>query len=238
MFSDLKTRGKRKNQIPNVLSMSRLLAPVCIIPAVLTGNFPVAVSFAIIFSLTDVADGVIARRLKLNSGFGKDLDAMTDKVLSTTLIGVAALITPIVLINLAFEGAISLVNYKSKKANQEPVTSFVGRVKTWSLAIVTMLSLLLPIVDVSKVFVALFGATTLLQALTVTNYVYQYEKRKKLQEKTSPEYSSQTIDIENEQTKENDKSKIAQLTEMKQVLLDATEIDTKDLDMNKTKVKK
>ena len=86
MIDDLKTQGRMHKQIQNILSMLRLLAPIVVIPAFITGNIPFALGSVAVFYLTDAADGFIARRFELISDLGKDLDAISDKLSAGTLL--------------------------------------------------------------------------------------------------------------------------------------------------------
>ena len=75
IFLEIKDKKTRKKQIPNMLTLSRLLAPVLIIPCSIAGAFPLALSFVALFSITDLLDGYIARKYHLTSEIGKNLDA-------------------------------------------------------------------------------------------------------------------------------------------------------------------
>ena len=79
-FKDLKDKDKRIKQIPNLLTASRLLAPLFIVPAAFSGNIPLAILFTCLFEATDALDGFAARKLNAVSEFGKDLDPIVDKI--------------------------------------------------------------------------------------------------------------------------------------------------------------
>lgn len=80
----------QKNQIltiPNLLSLVRLL----LIPVIMwlylgAGNNALAIAVIILSGLTDVADGLIARRFHMISDFGKILDPIADKLTQGALI--------------------------------------------------------------------------------------------------------------------------------------------------------
>ena len=84
-FKDLKDKDKRIKQIPNLLTASRLLAPLFIVPAAFSGNIPLAILFTCLFELTDALDGFAARKLNAVSEFGKDLDPIVDKIFAAGL---------------------------------------------------------------------------------------------------------------------------------------------------------
>jgi len=72
--------------LPNLLTLSRVPL-LFVIAALLFVDFPgsasVAFALFVIAALTDWADGHFARRLGVISNFGKLMDALTDKVLTT-----------------------------------------------------------------------------------------------------------------------------------------------------------
>ena len=75
-----------KRQIPNLLTLSRGLAPIVIIPAILFNKLYFVIILLIIFALTDFLDGKIARKYNLVSEFGVKLDAVCDKIFAISLI--------------------------------------------------------------------------------------------------------------------------------------------------------
>ncbi|KAF9269221.1 CDP-diacylglycerol--glycerol-3-phosphate 3-phosphatidyltransferase [Marasmius fiardii PR-910] len=71
--------------VPNLLTTSRILACPVIGYSILNGQFQVATYLLIYAGLTDLADGYLARRFKMNSVLGTILDPAADKALMTTL---------------------------------------------------------------------------------------------------------------------------------------------------------
>lgn len=67
--------------IPNLLSLFRL----CLIPLIAwlycaRGNYPLTVLMLLISGVSDIADGIIARRFHMTSDLGKVLDPVADKL--------------------------------------------------------------------------------------------------------------------------------------------------------------
>ena len=88
VIADLKSKDKerRRKQIPNTLTLIRgFLAPVTIIPAVLTNHIYLAFLLIALCGLTDCFDGWYARTYNAQSEFGADLDAICDKLFVLTL---------------------------------------------------------------------------------------------------------------------------------------------------------
>lgn len=66
--------------IPNLLSLFRLISPIIIIYAIRNNNFWGSFSIFIVAALSDFLDGYIARRFKQKSDFGATLDPVADKI--------------------------------------------------------------------------------------------------------------------------------------------------------------
>lgn len=179
-IEDLKTPGKRHKQIPNILTASRLLAPLAILPAAFTGNVPLTAGLAVGFGLTDLADGAIARKFELQSELGKDLDAVTDKVYVGTLLIASAFFNPILLCNLGLEGAIAGINIKQKLSGKETGSTMIGKYKTWAVFGLAALGLIAPQLGLSWLVNVLALGTAAMQGLTIGSYLTKYGKSDKM----------------------------------------------------------
>ncbi|KAG5725047.1 hypothetical protein E4T56_gene12403 [Termitomyces sp. T112] len=71
--------------LPNALTVSRILACPVLGWSILDGNFHLATALLVYAGLTDLADGYLARRFKMQSVLGTILDPAADKTLMTTL---------------------------------------------------------------------------------------------------------------------------------------------------------
>jgi phosphatidylglycerophosphate synthase len=171
-FSDLKDKDKRIKQIPNLLTASRLIAPVFIIPAAFSGNLPLAILFTGIFEATDFVDGYFARKLDAVSEFGKDLDPIVDKIFATTLCIPILFTNPVIALNLIMEGAIGKVNTESKLKGNIPRTTVLGKIKTLCLSLglgLAYVSVAGGPISALAVNAALLG-TNVIQVLTYNQY--------------------------------------------------------------------
>lgn len=142
MFTDLKTKGRRIKQIPNLITLSRLGLTCFIPPLALSGNLVAATILTAIAASTDAVDGFAARKLDAVSEFGKNLDPVCDKLFAGVLIAPlllnsSSILTVGLIANLVLEAGIARVNLKSKSKGNAPKTTWLGKVKT------TMLSVLL-----------------------------------------------------------------------------------------------
>ncbi|KAF8527285.1 CDP-alcohol phosphatidyltransferase-domain-containing protein [Gautieria morchelliformis] len=71
--------------LPNILTVSRILACPVLGWSIINGNFEVATSLLVYAGITDWVDGYIARRYNMRSVIGTILDPAADKALMTTL---------------------------------------------------------------------------------------------------------------------------------------------------------
>ncbi|KAF8967749.1 CDP-alcohol phosphatidyltransferase-domain-containing protein [Flammula alnicola] len=71
--------------LPNLLTVSRILACPVLGWSILDGNYHLATGLLVYAGLTDLADGWLARRYQMSSVLGTILDPAADKTLMTTL---------------------------------------------------------------------------------------------------------------------------------------------------------
>lgn len=180
VINDLKTPGKRKKQIPNLLTASRLFSPLIIIPAALVGNVGFAAAAAIGFGLTDFLDGKLARKWNAKSQFGADLDAITDKIFAGTLLLGGAIFNPLLLINVGLEALIAGINVNEKLAGKKPASTKTGKVKTGFIFGLGALGILAPALSLSPAILPGLALTTAaLQGATIASYVKKYHPTNK-----------------------------------------------------------
>ncbi len=239
-IQDLKTKGKRKNQIPNILTSLRLLAPFFILPASFTGNVPLVLTFVGVFSVTDLLDGWIARTFHLTSNLGRDLDAFCDKLFAGTLLLGASFIHPMLLCNLGLELAITEMNVRAKLEGLEPKSLIIGKLKTFFLFSLLGVSFISPYVSLDPLFYTMLGTTLTLQGATAFSYQEKYKKIRKLKKKQQ-EVETLCTELATEEEKENEKvkepeihllspreQKIETLKGMKEVLTQEVLLDKTD----------
>ena len=123
--------------IPNALTASRLLA-IPVLMALLLMRFPghdqVAAGLFILFSLTDILDGELARRSGTVSDFGKFLDPLADKlfVLSVLIVLVQEGLVAAWVVVVIFSRELIITILRSVAANQGQVIAAapLGKTKT------------------------------------------------------------------------------------------------------------
>ena len=182
-INDLKTPGRRKKQIPNMLTSSRIVAPFIIVPLSFLGFNEVALVVTALAASTDFFDGVLARKLDAKSEFGKELDPVSDKVFASGLLISLSTFNPLILINLGLELGIATTNFISKLKDNNPQTHFLGKVKTWSLSAFVILNYLAMYIPISNIVnLSLFSITTILQTGSVVKYIAEDNKKDKLKD--------------------------------------------------------
>ena len=72
--------------IPNFMSLFRLALVPFILWIYLTGEYSIAAALVLLSALTDVFDGIIARKFNMVSDLGKVLDPLCDKVTHIALL--------------------------------------------------------------------------------------------------------------------------------------------------------
>lgn len=143
--SSIKKNGI-KTQIPNMLTFSRALAPLLVVPTILLGRIDIAICELVLFELTDFLDGRLARKYNCVSKFGIKLDAVCDKLFALGIMIPAIIKYPVLVINLILELCISYINMLSELKNNNPKSNMVGKIKTVFLSITLVLAYL-PKVD-------------------------------------------------------------------------------------------
>lgn len=161
----IKKNGLKK-QIPNILTFSRALAPIIIIPTLLSNKLNIAIIELIFFALTDLLDGKLARKFNCVSQFGVKLDAICDKIFELGIFIPAMIKYPILVINLLLEIAISYINLLSEAKRNHPISNYVGKVKTTLLSITLVLAY---IPNISKYFI--WGAAFITLMLQIVAFI-------------------------------------------------------------------
>jgi len=133
-FKSIKTNGIKK-QIPNILTFSRAIAPLIIVPTILFERIDIAILELVFFAITDFLDGRLARKYNCVSKFGIKLDAFCDKIFALGLMIPAIIYYHILLVNLFFEFFISYVNVISESKKNNPASIMVGKIKTAFLSL-------------------------------------------------------------------------------------------------------
>lgn len=132
-YKEFKNPKTRHKQIPNLLTASRLLSPVIILPLFFCGMNIATITAIGFFALTDFFDGKLARKYDTVSNLGKDLDAFVDKVFFGTISIPLLTTNPIILTSILLEILISTINVNTWLKELKVESSMFGKIKTWFL---------------------------------------------------------------------------------------------------------
>lgn len=178
-FKSIKKMGI-KRQIPNLLTLSRGLAPIVIIPTILFNKLYLVIILLNIFALTDFLDGKIARKYNLVSEFGVKLDAVCDKIFGISLIIPAIINHKIFIFNFVMEIAISYTNLLSYTKGNNPRSTIIGKIKT---ALLSLTLILAYIPNMNNLVIFIFSLITIIcQVITLIKYIntdMEMDKKKK-----------------------------------------------------------
>ncbi len=238
--------------IPNLLSTSRMFAPLVIPPLVISGNIPLVLLATTAFLSTDFLDGKIARAFNGQTKLGQLLDQISDKVCSIGLLLALIPSIPLTIVPLALESTIALINIKAstKEHKGDGKSTQCGRLKMWplSISIISGYSMLLSSSIIFEVLTHLSILTT--AALEVVNIKEYYELSKSKDDEEKIKATNQVAENQKQKTKNNQKQKdityteiteyiqqcpsISELNEIKEIISSETTIQPKE----KTKQKK
>lgn len=171
--------------IPNAITISRIIS--CIMGAILfsTGNVIPSVCCYAYGALSDAIDGFLARKLNVVSEFGKRLDAISDKLFALSLMAPSIVLGNLFMIlPMIFEGIISGINIYSDIKYKDAHTEKIGKKKTIVLFPTMILGLLTSVLPYLYIlFIPLLYASLKLQVKSIEAYVNQLNDFKKKEEK-------------------------------------------------------
>ena len=224
-ISDLKTKGKRKLQIPNILTASRIVAPIFILPFVLTSNLVGAAIVTGCFAITDCFDGMLARKLNATSEFGRELDPIADKFFAGGLMIPLIINNPLLIFTFVLEGVIAGVNSYSKYKQNSPRTNYIGKIKTWALSILMMTSYYSMFSPVNSLATTIpLVLTNILQIGAVTKYIVDDKKKDNIRNNQSINNIETQISQKNKSEKNVKKEKIDLLKTQKNILINDSKL--------------
>ena len=182
VINDLKSKDKekRRKQIPNILTLIRgIIAPITIIPAVITRNLYLAFALIAICALTDSFDGWYARNYNAQSEFGALLDAICDKLFVLTLeFPLVFVYTKWIIGILILELIIAVINSIIKLKGYDAHSSIMGKIKTVVLDISIAICYFNFIVKVPEVVLGIFTImANILQILSIIDYYKLYKEK-------------------------------------------------------------
>ena len=181
VISDLKSKDKekRRKQIPNLLTIIRgFLAPITIIPAVLTNHIYLAFALIAFCGLTDCFDGWYARNYNAQSEFGADLDAICDKLFVLTLaFPLAFEYTSWIVLILVLELIIAIINSHYRLKGIDARSSKIGKAKTVVLDCSIALCYFDYIISIPDLAITIATVlTNIMQVASIAGYLVRYRQ--------------------------------------------------------------
>jgi len=197
---------KIKKNIPNLITISRIIS--CTLGAVffVLGNIPVALSCYIYGAVSDAVDGYLARKMNVVSELGKKLDPISDKVYALSLMTPAIILGNYsMIITLLLECLISFVNIYSELKYKKTYTEKVGKIKT----ILLFPTMILGLLATKAPYLYLLFLPSLIisseyQAKSLQAYYNQLEKNKKDNIKQITNKNTSEISKMNSSVKKNE----------------------------------
>ena len=123
---------KLKKQLPNIITLSRIISLVVGFILFMKGNTILSLIFYIYGAISDSIDGYFARKLNAYTKFGQYLDAISDKLYFLSLI-IILLVNKkyLIILPTIMELIISIINYLMLKKNKKVFTERVGKFKNY-----------------------------------------------------------------------------------------------------------
>lgn len=181
LYNDLFNEHKIVKNIPNLLTISRLIISVITCFAIMHG---ITIKIIILYGiggLTDMFDGLIARKLKITSKYGECLDAIIDKFFVTLPIIILGLNNPYLALLVINEAIIGSINIIALLKGKNPKSNKIGKLKTWFLFSAILSGVGLSSVNVTNyinnldlIFKYIFASSFVLQIASIIKYTVDY----------------------------------------------------------------
>lgn len=157
----------------NAITLFRLFGSFFLIPIFYIYGLRIVSIFSLALFLTDLIDGFLARKFKVSTFFGSSMDALSDKTLGIISLGILSSVSLLMLIPLAIEILIPIVNSISYKNNANIKSSRIGKIKTWALGITVIGSFVTALYDNNSVVIISYLAAlaTTFDILTLIDYI-------------------------------------------------------------------
>lgn len=240
-INDLKSIKTFYKQIPNLLTIFRIVATIPINIFFFTGNFAASLVTCGIATFTDLIDGAIARKFNAVSKFGADLDAICDK-LFIGLVSVPIVIqNPFMLMNIGLEAGITYTNVKAREEGKKVKSELIGKAKTWILFATVVLGYLLPTLNASPNLLTsllITLPTTGFQTATLIKYLQINHSDKENTKIENKENETSSIIVKANQAKQKDlKKELVKPATVEELKKEREKLLQKDNDKGYQKIK-
>lgn len=137
------------------------------------------ISNIIILFFTDLLDGFLARKNKVQTLYGSLMDTIADKALSIVLLCILIKKIPLMIILLIGEIVIACINTLSMIRGKKPRTRFFGKFKMWFISSTIILGYM-HYYDLISSILTIIGTicTFIMQVITTFDYIIKLRKQK------------------------------------------------------------
>ncbi len=173
--------------IPNILSIIRIIMIPFVAMAYFNGEYVLTITLLTLSGLTDVVDGIIARKFNMITDVGKILDPIADKLTQFTVVVCLTwhhpILIPVAIIIFAKEllmliGAVIFV----KRGNATPYARWWGKMTTvilYATMVLFVISELFINVIPDAVLITAMSATIACLLFSFFNYIIVYAEGRK-----------------------------------------------------------
>lgn len=164
--------------IPNVLTIIRFILVPIIIIALALNNYMTALLVFIVSSITDVLDGIIARKFNAISDFGKLMDPLADKLTQLSIILTLAIkgIIPIWIVVILCLKELILITGASFLYGKELVVSsrWYGKITTVLIFLAVVSSLIIRIFALPHFDIYIYYLAVTFALFSLVSYIHYF----------------------------------------------------------------
>lgn len=166
--------------IPNILTLIRIILTPFIIYFSIINRMKVCICLICIGAITDLLDGLIARKFNLQSSIGAKLDTISDKLFAGCLVIALIFKNYLFILCLMGEIFITIINLVSFAKGKNPKTMFIGKVKTTILFITIILGFIsIPYPNITifaNITILISFIFQILSSMCYLNYFINFKK--------------------------------------------------------------
>ena len=188
-------KEKIKLMIPNIITLSRVVALVLGFILFIKEKTTLAICLYVYGSVSDAFDGYLARKWNAYTKLGSYLDAITDKFYALSIIILGVLNKNYLIILIAIlELIITIINYITLKKNKINKTERVGKYKmTFEFLTLIFALLSIKIKKLYYVFILLLLLTIYFGIQAINAYINQLNNKKQKLIITEKDYKGKSV---------------------------------------------
>ncbi len=176
-LKQIKNRKTFKTQIPNLITLTRLLLIPVILIFLFNGKLYIAGILTIIAILTDFFDGFLARKLKVVNSFGQKFDSISDKIFTICILTALSLTYYYLILVIFLDIAIAFTNSYFISLGRKVTTHYIGKIKTLFLGVLIISIFFEQNNYIKQIIPLLLIITIFLQIITLITYLRKHLKK-------------------------------------------------------------